>query len=174
MAAVMEQLDSLEIGLCIKINAYGDSQWIRRIFSIVSKLGDGGYWIATGFLLLALQPQAQLPILTQILVTTLAGVIMYKFLKQRLVRERPFITSRAIRLGTRPLDRYSFPSGHTLHATSLTILFSHVEAVMLWVTLPFAVLVAISRVILGLHYPSDVAAGALIGALLALSSLALF
>lgn len=66
----------------------------------------------------------------------------------------------------------SFPSGHTLHAVSFTILFTHYEPALLAVTAPFAVLVATSRVVLGLHYPSDVMAGALIGASLATTSLA--
>lgn len=174
MAAVMQHLDSLEIGLCLKINSYGDSQWIRNIFSTVSRLGDGGFWLATGFLMLTMQMQPVLPTLIQLIGTTLIGVCMYKLLKQTLVRERPFITNRAIRPGTRPLDRYSFPSGHTMHATCLTILFTQIEPIMLWVTLPFALLVAASRVVLGLHYPSDVLAGAVLGATLALTSIFVF
>ena len=42
-----------------------------------------------------------------------------------------------------------------------------------WLLVPFTVLVAISRVVLGLHYPSDVLAGAALGALIAQSILAL-
>lgn len=52
-------------------------------------------------------------------------------------------------------------------------MFTGFEPLFLLVTAPFAVLVALSRVVLGLHYPSDVLAGAAIGASLALSSLAL-
>ena len=48
----------------------------------------------------------------------LLGVALYKVLKHVFVRERPFITHSAISLATAPLDRYSFPSGHTLHAVS--------------------------------------------------------
>ena len=70
-------------------------------------------------------------------------------------------------LGERPLDHFSFPSGHTLHAVTLCILLGYVMPVLLWVMLPFTLLVAASRVILGLHYPSDVLAGALIGSGLA-------
>jgi undecaprenyl-diphosphatase len=100
-------------------------------------------------------------------------VLLYKFLKQRFVRERPYISHLRIRVGARPLDRYSFPSGHTLHAVSFAILFSFYFPVLLWIVVPFAALVALSRVVLGLHYPTDVAVGALIGASLALASLSL-
>ena len=108
------------------------------------------------------------------LATALAGVLIYKLLKNRLVRERPSLTHGDILCGTAPLDRYSFPSGHTLHAVSLTIMLAHFEPLLLPIALPFAVLVALSRVILGLHYPSDVIVGAVIGASLAGASLAFF
>ena len=70
-----------------------------------------------------------------------------------------------------PLDEYSFPSGHTLHAVSFTLIAVHYYPKLAWLLLPFAVLVALSRVVLGLHYPSDVLAGALLGAGLALLAL---
>ena len=89
--------------------------------------------------------------------------------KQRCVRERPFVTDAQIRCGTPPLDRYSFPSGHTLHAVSFTSVFGSFDPLLLVVAAPFAVLVALSRIVLGLHYPSDVLAGAAIGAALAFS-----
>ena len=90
------------------------------------------------------------------------------------MRERPYINHGDILCGTAPLDRYSFPSGHTLHAVSLTIMLAHFEPLLLPIALPFAVLVALSRVSLGLHYPSDVIVGAVIGASLAGASLAFF
>ncbi|HNW79764.1 MAG TPA: phosphatase PAP2 family protein, partial [Candidatus Competibacteraceae bacterium] len=66
-----------------------------------------------------------------------------------------------------PLDEYSFPSGHTLHAVSFSIIAVYYYPVLAWLVLPFTVLVALSRLVLGLHYPSDVLAGILLGAALA-------
>ena len=79
----------------------------------------------------------------------------------------------AIRRGADPLDNFSFPSGHTLHAASFSILAIAYFPSAAWLVLPFAALVAASRLVLGLHYPTDVLAGAAIGAALALGSLAL-
>ena len=101
------------------------------------------------------------------------GVALYKLLKHRLVRERPFVTFAGIHAGAAPLDRYSFPSGHTLHAVSFTVLATAHFPVLGWLLVPFAALVAASRVVLGLHYPTDVLAGGLLGAGLAAGSLAL-
>lgn len=174
MAAVMDQLDELELELCLRINRYGSKQWVGKIFSTVSRLGDGGYWYLMVSLLITIQGVAAYESIARIALTTVVGVAIYKTLKHVLVRERPYITHTGILLGTPPLDRYSFPSGHTMHAASLTVLLMNAEPMLFPLALPFACLVAISRVVLGLHYPSDVIAGAMLGVALAVTSVSFF
>jgi undecaprenyl-diphosphatase len=95
------------------------------------------------------------------------GLATYKLLKRKLVRERPFISFESIECVMPPLDRYSFPSGHTLHAVLFTSIAITYAPALAAIVVPFAALVAISRVVLGLHYPSDVLVGAFIGWLVA-------
>jgi undecaprenyl-diphosphatase len=101
------------------------------------------------------------------------GLALYKVLKRTLVRERPFVGLVGIECAMPPLDRYSFPSGHTLHAVAFSTLGVAFVPALAVVLVPFAILVAASRVVLGLHYPSDVLVGAALGAGLAAGSLAL-
>lgn len=166
-------LDNFEMGACLRINRLCHVPGVRRFFSIVSKLGDYPAWLASGIAVALLQGTGAMAFALQAVATGAAGVLIYKLLKERLVRERPYISNGAIVLGEPPLDRYSFPSGHTLHATAFSILFCSYEPALFVVLIPFAVLVAISRIVLGLHYPSDVIAGAVLGSLLAGSSLML-
>jgi undecaprenyl-diphosphatase len=100
-----------------------------------------------------------------------SGTLVYKLLKQRTLRPRPFQVIQAISLGTAPLDKFSFPSGHTLHAVTFTLVALHYYPALAWLLIPFTLLVAASRLVLGLHYPSDVLAGAALGAAIAEISL---
>ncbi len=90
------------------------------------------------------------------IIIDLVSLTIYKIIKQLTGRRRPCNTHNEIFLATMPLDYYSFPSGHTLHAVSFTIVaMLHYPETGL-VSIPFSILVALSRVILGLHYPTDV------------------
>ena len=167
------RVDAAEYGVCRTLNSCATHAPVRRLFQAVSRLGDGVLWYA----LLATLPlvagrSAVRPCLVMALVGLL-GVGIYKLLKRTFVRERPFITHDAIELGAAPLDRYSVPSGHTLHAVAFTWQATAHFPALAWVLVPFTVLVSASRVVLGLHYPSDVLVGATIGGLLAELGLAL-
>ena len=161
------RVDQAERRLCLIANAAARRRAVRAVFRTVSRLGDGVFW----YLLIAAMPlfmgAAGWRYSAQMLLTGAVGLALYKLLKRKLVRERPFIGLVGIECEMPPLDRYSFPSGHTLHAVLFTSMaVSQVPALGL-VLVPFAVLVALSRVILGLHYPTDVLVGAALGAGLA-------
>ena len=171
---MVDYIDELELGICLRINALSQKAAIRRFFTAISRLGDWPAYVIVG-VACAASLEAGAPLfLIQSLLTAGAGILAYKGLKTRLVRERPYIRHNGIVAATAPLDRYSFPSGHTMHAVSFAILYSAHVPVVIWIMVPFALLVASSRVVLGLHYPTDVAVGGALGATLAYSSLAVF
>lgn len=165
------RLDALEGRLCVPVNLIARNEFVRSYFTAVSSLGDGIAWCAMlAVLPMAFGAAAWEPTLAMG-VTALVGVLIYKLLKSTLVRERPFASHLDVEPVTTPLDRHSFPSGHTMHATAFIVQLAHYFPEVMWLMLPFAVSVAASRVVLGLHYPTDVAAGALVGWALARISL---
>ena len=168
---MVEYLDDLELNMCRRVNALSHVVVVRRFFSAVSKLGNYAAWVVFGVIVAVQQGTQAITFAAHALAVAGVGILVYKALKNRLVRERPYITHGDIICGTAPLDRYSFPSGHTLHAISLTVLYGAYEPLMLFVMAPFAALVSASRMILGLHYPSDVLVGGTIGAAIATLSL---
>jgi undecaprenyl-diphosphatase len=163
----------MEHAWCLRLNRGCRQDAIRHTFRIVSRLGDGVFWYSLAALLPILYGQRGLDAAIRMTVVGFVALALYKWLKARFVRERPCVALIGIVRGIVPLDRYSFPSGHTLHAVTFSILLIASFPELGWLCAPFATLVAMSRVVLGLHYPSDVLAGALIGAALAYSALLL-
>ncbi|MDV2470297.1 phosphatase PAP2 family protein [Acinetobacter chinensis] len=157
----------LDLKGCLYLNNFSHSDQVSQFFKIISRLGDGLFWGSMLFIVWAMKGLEFYVQLIYLALGCLIGTMIYKVLKSKTVRPRPYQVHQVIRMGERPLDHFSFPSGHTLHAVMVTTVLGYVAPVLLIVMLPFTVLVALSRMVLGLHYPSDVAVGAVIGAVVA-------
>ncbi|MEN1729332.1 MAG: phosphatase PAP2 family protein [Pseudomonadota bacterium] len=159
----MKRLDELEVAWCQPVNNLARKTPVRSLFAAVSRLGDGLIW----YLLMIAFPLAfglgGMAVSAQMAFGGVVGLVTYKALKSRLIRERPFASHPSILCAAAPLDQYSFPSGHTLHAVLFGTLILSAFPGLLPILLPFVALIALSRVILGLHYPSDVFVGGVIG-----------
>ena len=168
-----DQWLQLDVWLCLRLSRAAHIQWLRMLFRAVSRLGDGVFWYALMFLLLAADGTAAIAPVLHMVAAGLAGTILYRWLKAKTLRPRPYQVNQAISCNARQLDQFSFPSGHTLHAFAFTTIAIAYYPQLAFLLIPFACMVALSRVVLGLHYPSDVLAGAAIGAAIAGFSLVL-
>lgn len=166
-AAYLHQISQWDRAWCLRLNRASRWKVVRLAFRAVSRLGDGVFWYSLMLALLAWDGlRAAVPVLHMGAVG-FASLLIYKWLKGKTLRPRPFEINRDIFLSVAPLDKFSFPSGHTLHAVAFSVVLLAYYPTLAWVALPFTALVAASRVVLGLHYPTDVLAGALIGAAIA-------
>jgi undecaprenyl-diphosphatase len=157
------RISELDLALCVRMNRISQFRFWCTLFRAVSRLGDGVFWYGLMALLPLAYGAAAWPTVARMAVAGVAGLAIYRWLKLRTSRPRPFQVYAAIRAAAPALDRFSFPSGHTLHAVSFSLVAAAGFPDLAPLLFPFAVLVAASRPILGLHYPSDVLAGALLG-----------
>ena len=141
------------------------------LFRGVSRLSDGVFWYALMIALALANSDDGLRCALHMAAAGVLGLLVYRLIKLSTSRPRPFTTLDGIQPGSRPLDEFSFPSGHTLHAVGFTVVLHAYYPVLALALVPFVVLVALSRLVLGLHYPSDVLAGCLMGAAVALLAL---
>jgi undecaprenyl-diphosphatase len=160
-----------ESRLCLHCNRWIARRAIARFFGAISRMGDGAFWYVLMLAIALLGGSIGRIAALHMALTGLVAAAMYRLLKRWTRRARPFRAHSEIILHVPPLDEFSFPSGHTLHAVCFTIVALAYFPLLAPLLVPFALLIAASRVVLGLHYPSDVLAATLIGCVLAGTSL---
>jgi undecaprenyl-diphosphatase len=166
-----DRLLATERGWCLRVNRICTRLGALRYFAAVSRLGDGVFWYGLMAALVILDGMAGLRASLHLALTGLVALLLYKALKRWTRRPRPFASDVRIRAWVAPLDEFSFPSGHTLHAVAFSLVAMAHYPALAWLLVPFTASVAVSRVVLGLHYPSDVLAATGIGSSLAALSL---
>jgi undecaprenyl-diphosphatase len=173
MIQMLSRMQAIDSALCVTVSQTSQYRLIREWFRIISRLGDGVFWYILMFAILVTQQADGIKPVLHMLAAGLSGTLIYKWLKHKTHRPRPYQVRQDVFLSGKPLDHFSFPSGHTLHAVAFGLVALFYFPVLAVVLIPFIVMVAMSRVILGLHYPSDVLAGAAIGYVIALISIGL-
>lgn len=156
-----------DAGWCLRTNRWCARAGVLRYFAAVSRLGDGLFWYALMLALIALGGTRGAQAAAHMAAVGLVSLALYKLLKRWTRRPRPFASDVRIKAWVAPLDEFSFPSGHTLHAVAFTLVALAYVPALAWLLIPFSASVAASRVVLGLHYPSDVLAATAIGSALA-------
>ena len=137
-------------------------KWLRRY----TRLGDGYVWAL--IILLILWQEGWKPlllVLTQVLPSLVASLALYWLVKLSTKRHRTFEAIPEFHALVPPLDKYSFPSGHTMNnlaiATTVLISVPAAGAVMMALPLTWGFL----RVYFGVHWLSDVIGGFFLGIL---------
>ena len=173
MRLYLTRMNHFDSALCVKVSHASQYPFVRDWFRLVSRLGDGVFWYTMLLgIVLAKGEAAWVPVL-HIVATGLLGTLVYKWLKGKTLRPRPYQVLQDVWLTGKPLDYFSFPSGHTLHAVIFTFMTLAYYPSLAVLVIPFSIMVALSRVVLGLHYPSDVLAGAMIGIAMSLTSMSI-
>lgn len=163
----LEPILGSERDWCLRANRWARRITVRQFFAAVSRCGDGVFWYALMGALVLFDGMRGLAASLHLAATGVVALSLYKLLKRWTRRARPYASDGRIRAWVAPLDEFSFPSGHTLHAVGFSVVAVAWYPMLAWVLVPFALCVGMSRVVLGLHYPSDVLAAVGIGGLLA-------
>ena len=133
---------------------------------LASRLGDGWLWYAIGLIVLLFGGANRFVAVGAAAISAAISVTLFLQLKKLAHRTRPCATERSCWATLLPPDQFSFPSGHTMTAFSvavpLSLFYPYLEAGLLFCALS----IAASRILLGLHFLSDVVAGSTLGAIL--------
>jgi undecaprenyl-diphosphatase len=144
-----------------RANNWPAPRWVRVWAVYATRLGDGWLWYAVGLAILLLGDRERFAALGAAGVASAASILSFMCLKRVTGRHRPPEPHCwAILL---PPDQFSFPSGHTMTAFAVTVSLSLVYPSLWPGLLVCSCSIATSRVLLGMHFLSDVLAGALLG-----------
>src|SRR5579863_6177752 len=149
--------------LMLRVNRWAAPRWIRKWMIFASRGGDGWLWSAVGLILFLFGGPRRFDALAAGFVSVGAGQLTFFVVKRMIGRERPCATEPHCWSILLPADRFSFPSGHTITAFAIAFSLGLYYPALLVGLVFCALSVAASRVILGLHYLSDVLVGILIG-----------
>lgn len=149
--------------LMLRLNQWPAPKWIRKWMLWASRAGDGWLWIAVGLMVLLFGGPDRAHALAAGFLAVGAGLAAFFILKRITGRERPCALETHCWADLLPPAGFSFPSGHTITAFAVAVAIGGYYPALLIGLLFCALSVAASRIVLGLHYLSDVLAGIVIG-----------
>lgn len=163
-----------DLKLMRKLNNWRAPKWIRLWALAATRAGDGWLWGLIGIGILLFGHEGRGTAVAAAGSAALVGAALFVSLKRISGRKRPCEIEPHCWATLLPPDQFSFPSGHTITAFSVSVTFALFFPVLLPFLLLCAVSIALSRILLGMHFLSDVLAGAALGTVLAMGAYFVF
>lgn len=136
---------------------------LTQFMRFITVLG-GAVFTVGSVLFLLIVSEERLKYASEVAAVGLTGSFLVgQWIKGLVKRFRPYLVMAEIKLLGKPLKDHSFPSGHTTSIFSIMTAFAVTYPSIGGWLYGLATLVGVSRVYLGFHYPSDVAAGVILG-----------
>lgn len=139
-----------------------------KIFRMISRTGDGYVYAILAGILYSTDDLHGTPFVYTALLAYALELPIYVLLKQTIKRPRPCDLRFEFEAHIVPSDKFSLPSGHTAAAFLMATVLAHFYPSVGILAYGWASLIGLSRLVLRVHYPLDVIAGAGLGTLVAI------
>ena len=164
---MLETLLNLDGGFLLFLQESVRNPILDNIMIFITSLGNGGMiWIAATIVLLIPKKTRKAGIMSA--VALLGSLIINNNIVKNIVqRPRPFVTFTDLQIIIPTPSEFSFPSGHTSSSfAAAAVFYRHLPKKLGLPAVILAGLIGFSRLYVGVHYPTDVIAGVLMGILL--------
>jgi undecaprenyl-diphosphatase len=169
MKSLVDSVTRLDIIFFTSIFDLDGKKLVAWAMPKISHTGNGYYYPLLPLLIYFFSPEKALGFLLAGLIAFLFEIPAHLVIKNLVKRNRPFEVLANVNRRIIPADQFSFPSGHTAAAFAIATLVSMQFPALAMPVLIWASLVGLSRIYLGVHYPTDILAGIVIGLLSGLS-----
>jgi undecaprenyl-diphosphatase len=146
-----------------KVHRWRPPRWLRFWMIASTKLGDGWIWYTVGIAVLLFGGDNRFIAFAAAATAEATTVVLFRLIKKTSKRKRPCQLESHCWSKILPPDQFSFPSGHAMSAFAiaipLCIYYPELQAALL----ALSVSIALSRIVLGMHFVSDVVVGSLMG-----------
>ena len=148
-----------------QVNRWRPPRWLRLWMIAATRCGDGWLWYGIGAVVLLFGGLERFAALLATVSAVAIGIALFLKLKRAFGRKRPCALEPHCWATLLPPDQFSFPSGHTITAFAVAISLGHVLSVQRCglSCCSGASSIACSRILLGMHFLSDVVAGVAAG-----------
>lgn len=168
--AMLDYISCRDHRLMRRVNRWPAPRWVRLWALCATRGGDGWLWYGMGAVILLFGGPARFQAVSSAALAAGMGIAIFLNLKKATGRKRPCTFEPHCWATWLPPDQFSFPSGHTITAFAVALSLSHWYPDLAAGLLFCAISIAASRILLGMHFLSDVLAGAGIGAILAFTA----
>jgi len=166
---MLQYIQSFDTKACLSLAGQSRPISLATLARRISATADGWLYLMLVPLALLLKPQAARQIVYTSLIAFTVERLCYLVLKNTIRRQRPQQALAGFTARIKPSDRFSLPSGHTSAAFLFVTLLCTLLTPLFLPLYLWSAMVGGSRVVLGVHYPTDTLMGALLGTSVALS-----
>jgi len=157
---LLQSIHNLDIATFLWCRRRKNHERLAAASRWVSRTADGPLYVVIGLILAISDYISVIPVF---LAAFACERTLYTVTKKFFKRNRPPQAIPNFKSVIIPSDQFSFPSGHTSAAFMMTVMLAAIFPQLYWALIPWAVMVGMSRVILGVHFPTDILAGASLG-----------
>jgi undecaprenyl-diphosphatase len=174
MHGLLEFIQERDFRMMTRVHRWSAPAWIRLWMVCATRGGNGWIWQTLALFLLGFGGDARFQAVGAATLASAIGIVVFLVLKRITGRRRPCHIEPHCWSTLLPPDRFSFPSGHTITAFAFSVPVMYFYPQLTAVLIFTAASIAASRILLGMHFLSDVVAGAALGVTLGYWAIGVF